>query len=477
MKNNRTQQPNIIFITTDQLRWDFYDNSYVKSLNTPNISRLMQEGAVLTNAVSNCPICIPTRFTWVHGIYASQGAANLMKNCHDWPKGLDSMPKALNKAGYYTALIGKLHSHEGLYRRDVSNQETLNETKSRGFDYVYEVCGKSLSYWFDCNWTHYLEEKGLADQYRADLRERLDCSGGYEPYHPSFLEAEDCMDGFIGRHICEWIKDYNEKKPLFLHASYCGPHFPIDPPKLYFDRYKPEDMPVPEGIKDPEKIRLWQEGRAAYCAAIEFIDDEIGKLLTVVEAKGMTNDTLIVFGTDHGEMIGHKDLKGKKPFFDTSVRTPYIVWQPGKISPGQVLTAPVEAVDVPATFMDAAGLGPDPSAHIDSSPGKSFLGYVYGESPAPRSWGYSETDEWRMVREADWKYAVTPSGDHLYDMKNDPWEDSNLIDDPTQQVRVQRMQRQLIKSLCACVRPNNIVTKPRDDWWKREAENRHNSDQ
>jgi choline-sulfatase len=465
-------KPNILFITTDQQRWDFYDNQYVRSLRTRNISRLKQEGTALPNSVANCPICIPARFTWTHGIYASQGAADLLSNCHDWPTGLDSMPRALQQAGYYTALVGKLHSHEGLYHRDVSSEASQAETLSRGFDHAWEVCGKSLAYWFDGNWTHYLARKGLIDRYRKDLEQRLDASGGYEPFRPGFLDPEDTMDGYIGRQASQWIRQYKQHKPWFLHASFCGPHFPIDPPKCYFDRYDPDDMPPPEGVTDPGRIKHWQQGRAAYCAAIELIDDQVGNLLTALSESGFADNTLILFTTDHGDMIGHHDQKGKGPPYDTSIRTPCVAWWPGQIPANQQRRSPVEAVDVPATIMDAAGLGPDPTKHIDSSPGRSFLGYLTGADDSHRDWAYSEQRQWRLVREQDWKYVASPKGDQLFDLRDDPWEMNNRIDDPAMRDRVRKMQRQLIESMFACVRPSNISTRPRDDWFRNRGGSR-----
>ena len=198
---------NILLITDDQHRWDCYDDRTLTSLRTPNISRLMKEGVTLTHTYSNCPICMPARFTWQHGLYASQCASGLLNNHHDWPMEIPSMPQMLQKNGYHTSLVGKLHSHAGL--RHVDLLERKNETQQRGFDDVFETCGKSLSYWYDCNFTKNLESKGQLDQYRADVNYRH--LQKKDTGEPSFLERKDSMDTITGDAAVEWIQNYEKE--------------------------------------------------------------------------------------------------------------------------------------------------------------------------------------------------------------------------------------------------------------------------
>jgi len=444
-------QPNILLITDDQHRWDFHDSRTVSCLRTPALSRLRAEGVSLTNAVSNCPICMPVRFTWVYGLYAGQAGEGLLRNAQDWPTHPPSMPQALRKAGYRTALVGKLHSLQGLSRRDVCAHE--NETKSRGFDDVLEVSGKSLAYWYNCHWTRHLASRGLLEQYRADVQSRIEQLGGKEPYRPSLLDTADSMDAFIGEHARRWLSSCRDDKPFFLHASFCGPHFPLDPPETYFTRYRPEDMPPPRGVEDPKRIRVWRERRAAYCAMIEQVDDEVGRLLEVLESRGIAQNTLVIYATDHGDMMGHMDRWQKGTPYDTSVRTPYTVRWPGRVASGRTLDDPVETVDLPCTILEAAGLGNDPSLHLPNTPGRSFLRYVTGEERVHREWAFAEHGSgWRMCRERDWKYVYQPDGeDMLFDLERDPWEQQNLIAEPSKRERVSRMRRELVESMSHCI--------------------------
>ncbi len=450
--------PNLLLITTDQQRWDFYDNRHVPSLRTPGLTRLRREGATLTHAFSNCPICMPTRFTWCHGLYASQAANGLMQNWHAWPRFLPSMPLRLQQAGYHTALIGKLHA-QGRWHNDLTTPKFVAEVRERGFEDVFEVCGKSFALKVDCHWTHHLRRRGLLERYRADLLRRQADTGGDDPADPTFLPTDDTADAFIGRHVRDWLAGRDDRRPFFLHASFCGPHFPIDPPAEYHARYRPADVPPPAGVDDPDRIAYWQKRTAAYCAMIEHVDHEIGTVLDLLDAQGLAANTLVLFATDHGDMTGHHDRAHKGPFYDTSCRTPYLLRWPGRIPAGIELDGMIEAVDLPATILDAAGLGTDTATLLDSSPGRSFLAYAMGGAQPPRDWAYAENGPqnhggWRMCREKDWKYVWSPEGEWLFDMCSDPWEKNNLVDNPAQAARRSRMRVQLIASMQKIVAPS-----------------------
>jgi len=459
---------NILLITDDQHRWDFYDNRVIAGMQTPNLTRLMDEGVTLTNTFANCPICMPARFTWMYGLYAGQCAAGLLNNHHDWPMELPSMPQALQKIGYHTALVGKLHAHAGL--RYVNVLEEKDKTHQRGFDDVFETCGKSLSHWYDCNFTKNLEDKGLLDDYRADVyvRHLLDLEEG----RPTFLKREDTMDTLTGDAGVQWLQEYEDDKPFFLHLSFCGPHFPLDPPEEFASRHKPEDMPPPECVEDEVFIELNKKHRAAYAAMIEHVDEEIGKTLSVLEERGMLEDTIIFFGTDHGDMMGHHQRIGKMIYYDGSARTPYIVRFPDGCNAGKILDGMVEAVDLPCAILEAAGYTPEDLPKLmPQTPGQSFYRYARSEVPEHREDAYSECwtidhpVAYRMLRTRDWKYVFRKEGDVLFDMVNDPLETENLIDRPEHQARISDMRRRLIERMMRCVTPSRPGATYTDGFW------------
>ncbi|MFW6039025.1 MAG: sulfatase [bacterium] len=474
--------PNILLITDDQHRWDFYNSRTVPGLRVPTLDRLRAEGTTLEHAYANTPVCMPARMTWCHGRYASQLCDGVMHNWHSWPVRISSMPNALKTAGYRTALIGKLHA-QGRHHNDLTDEVFIKETQGRGFDDVLEVSGKSFSYWTDCHWTHHLREKGLLEAYRRDLERRVEQLGGDEPSDASFLEPADSADGFIGGHARRWLQSYNEDSPFFLHASFCGPHFPIDPPAAYH-RHRAEDMPDPPGVDDLARITYWKQRTAAYCGMIEQIDDEVGKLLDVLDQRGLRENTLVIFTTDHGDMMGHFDQALKGTPYDTSARTPIVARLPGVVPAGRTLDGMIEAVDLPVTLMDVAGLGDDPEPYLNASPGRSFWSYLRGEADAPRQWAYAEAGRrggsggrsicchdpmlaeryrqveanhvgWRMVCDQRWKYVYYPhTDDELFDLQSDPWEKRNRAADPACGERVTRMRGWLIESMRLSVAPS-----------------------
>lgn len=429
----------------------------------------MREGVTLTHAYSNCPICMPTRFTWLTGLYAGQCSAGLLNNHHDWPLELSSMAGGLQKKGFYTALIGKLHSHAGL--RYASLLKDRHETEARGFDYVFETSGKGLAYWYDCEFTKHLEEKGLLDEYRLDMhiRGRLKKDFG----DPTFLDQEDTVDTLTGKRAAEWIQTYDRPDPFFLHVSLCGPHGPYDPPRNFRRKHRPEEMPDPEACDDPEEVKKAKKIRAAYTAMIEHVDSEIGRVWRALEDKGLLENTLILFATDHGDMMGHLGRYGKFTPYDTSIRTPYIVRFPDGRNAGIVLEGMVEAVDLPCTILSAAGWpDEDISTLLPQSPGRSFLAYARGDSRSHREEIYSECrtfdrpQAFRLLRDRDWKYVCTPDGEQLFDMVNDPWETENLADRSEHQVRIADMRLRLIRKMSASVPPNRPgATYADGDWW------------
>ncbi|MFW6133010.1 MAG: sulfatase [Planctomycetota bacterium] len=439
--------PNILLITDDQHRFDFFQGGAVPSLRTPNLARLADEGTTLTNAYSSCPLCVPTRFTWLYGLRASQATGAWGPFDDRWPTHLRSMAHLLQHAGYHTAIIGKLHSHNGLPRLDLAG--VADETRARGFDDVTEMSGKSLVKWFDCAYTRHLAQRGLLDAYRRRLEEL-----GQSHTEPLPFDREDSMDGVIGRHLRAWLEGYADERPFFLHASFCGPHFPYDPVRPYADRYRPEDMPAPAGVDDPEDARRYRTVRARYCALIEQCDDEIGDLLDVLERRGLAEDTVVIFGTDHGDMMGARGRLGKHQPYDASARTPVLVRYPGRVPGGVRLDAPAESIDLPCAILEAAGVAGAPYELLPGSPGRSWWGYVAGRVDDHRSWAYSEMGDWKMVCDRDWKFIHRRDGDdELYDRRNDPQELDDLAGDPDRQEHVRRMQRRVIESLSENIAP------------------------
>ena len=468
---NRQRQPNILLITTDQQRYDTYGSDRSDWPQVINLARLRRESTTLTNAYSNSPVCMPCRYTWLTGLYASQCERG-PRNGYDWPDYQATMPQALRRAGYHTAMIGKLHAHSGGMLEEYHLNELEPHAHVWGFETICECSGRSL--WsIGCSrkqpavndrYTDYLKARGLYEKALQENRDRERSRGahaGLEPYRPGVLEKDDTLDGFIIDRMCDFIKGCDGQEPFFLHASFWGPHHPLDVPREYFDRYRPEDMPPPRGIDDSGLVRRWQENRAMYMGLMSLVDEQIGHLLAAVDRRGLMEDTVILFTTDHGDMLGDDGFANKCQPHEGSCRTPILVHYPREVRGNVVLPGLVEAVDLPQTILAIAGL--DEAARgeaLPGSPGRSFWSYVrqggdlFRESVFAEIGDSSTRRTMRMIRHGDWKYARSSDlGDRLYNLGIDPNELVNLADDPASAVKLREMQGRLIDRLALIRQP------------------------
>ena len=455
------QQP-ILLITTDQHRFDFATGGVVPGLELPTLDRLRREGTTLTQATSVCPVCMPARFAWLTGLCPSQVAGRLMNNAHDWPLDLPTMPQALRAAGYRTALIGKLHARAGLYRHDL--KQDRERVSSLGYDEVVEVAGKTLAKWFDCDWTASLETAGLLADYRRHLAERPDLFGHKPPYAPNPLPIEHNIDTFVADHAVRWLEQRRGDRPWFLHASFCAPHFPVDPPGHYATMFSPDDMPPPEGDCPMDQVPARLEHRAAYCGLLRFVDDQIGRVLDALDRSGHADPTLVICCTDHGDMLGHHGRINKERPEETSVRNPITLRWPGRVRPGTSFDGPVESIDLPAAVLDAAGV--DPTEALPDSHARSFLPWVTQATETPgRDSAYAEfgsgPNGWRMIRTPTRKYVRWADGrESLFDLVTDPWEQDNLAGSPDEADTLVSLRARLLTQL-ASRSPANREPSPR----------------
>ncbi|MFP4026650.1 MAG: sulfatase [Candidatus Brocadiia bacterium] len=478
-----TPQPNILLITTDEQRYDTYGAEHANWPQPSNLARLRREGTTLTNAYSNSPLCQPCRYGWLTGLYGCQTERGA-RNGYDWPDDQPTMPQALQRQGYHTGIIGKLHAYTGATLEKYHMAELEPHSQVWGFDTVYEGSGRGL--WsFRCNqgrpgikgshYTEHLKEKGLYEKARQENMERGESrseNGGREPYRPGVLEVEDTLDGFMAQEMCEFVEGYDREEPFFLHASFFGPHYPLDVPEKYFQLYSPDDMPVPRGLEDSGEIRSWRENRAMYMGLMTLVDDQIGQLLESLEKAGHLDDTVVLFTTDHGDMLGDHGHARKICSYEGSCRTPILVRYPESVPADTMLSGLVESVDLTQTILEIAGLDEEQREEaLPGSPGKSFWNYVREGGPDFRDSVYAETGTaatgygMRMVRAGDWKYTRTAGGgDLLFNLAKDPHELSNLAENREESERLSQMQGRLIDRMA------NVPRLPRQGRWFQPSE-------
>lgn len=449
------KQPNILFITDDQHRYDYLEMVGKFPVKTPNLARLAKEGIWYQHAYSNSPLCMPARCSLHNGLYAHQHG--MMTNHGHWDFNLPTVQQALQKNGYATAAIGKLHVFEAMdCGLDLTTVE--KEIKSLGYDFVHEVSGKGLAWHVDCEWTHAKRKKGNLDKYRESRHFHQSKEGGHgKCAHPFVLDEEDYMDRYIGDRVIDFLNDYDFEKPLFLWAGLVSPHPPFDATAGMLEGHDPLRQPNAVDNEDPES---WAGQRAHYSAMVEEIDRQVGRMLEVLENRGQLANTLVVFTSDHGEMLGDHGLEGKCHCYDPSTRVPLLMRYPVAIKANQVSQGMVELTDIPATFLEVAGIASNPREVLPATPGKSLIPTWQDCNYEVRPFAFSEDGgqfypAFQMIRDHRYKlvYYTDKNCYSLYDMQNDPDECDDLANNPDHAEIVDSMSKLLLQHLAKTYSP------------------------
>ena len=428
-------KPNILFLMTDQQRWDAMGCSggWVR---TPALDRIASEGVRFTQCVTTTPICIPARVTLATGRYPHN---NAVWNNMDYvmpPEGPTWM-RALRDLGYRTSLFGKTHLHP--HRGDLRDREDL--LHAYGLDDVDEIGGPRASARVMSHMTAMWQDKGLLDAYRADFDERF----ANKPHvaRPSVLPLEDYADVYVGQQAKRHLAEYARDEPWFCWVSFGGPHEPWDAPEPYASMYGPDAMPapVPRSLDEQPRPRGWLDKRlesapvfdagdeaamrANYAGNVSLIDDQIGQIIDVIEQRGELDNTVIGFTSDHGEMNGDWGLIYKMVFLDGSVRVPMLVRTPATAqdAAGNVNDTPVENCDLGPTLVELAG---GELEHRQFA--RSLVPVLTDPDAAPRDDAISEFRGEFMLMTRDWKMALNREGRTylLFDRNADPDEGRNL---------------------------------------------------
>lgn len=480
---------NILLLMTDQQRSDYVGYLPDGKALTPNINRIA-EHAHFTSCITPNPICTPARTSLITGRYSRQIGSLTMSG--DLFPQIPTFMQALQKAGYKTYGIGKYHySHlagaitpRGCGYDHVAMSE---ETKAYGYDYVWELAGKQTmvpNYDF---YIDYMNQKGMANQVRDYM---LECGGlngdtadhNYDTALPWPFDEEDFIDIVTGRIAREQLTQHPENQPFYMYVSFCSPHKPYGVPQRYLDMFpleEQDDFILPDGqvLTEAEKMTLYRQRRAAK-AMIRLIDDQIGLILADLEKRDMLKDTLILFTSDHGDMLGDHYMIQKGVPWRQATNVPLAAWLPGEEKTGANHHV-VQLFDIAATILDYAGLDPqmalsrDWPAYNNLIPSRSFLPILEGKSWKIRDWAYAECDfteehfgttpeevmkkrgfqrgnAWRMIVTDTTKYVKylnyeVPGAayEEFYDMANDPSESVNLIDQIAYQEQIQEARSRM----------------------------------
>ena len=489
---------NILFVMYDQLRFDYLGCAGHPTLPTPNFDRLAAKGLRFTNAYVQSPICGASRMSFYTGRYcASHGA---QWNGFPLRVGEMTLGDHLRALGMDCWLIGKTHMRadaKGMERLGLSPDSVIGARQAEcGFDLRVRDDGlwaEGPDGFYDAGRSPYnawLAEKGYdgtnpwADYANAGVEGDEIASGWFlgNAGRPANIREEDSETPWLTTEAIRFLDE--AKGPWCAHLSYIKPHWPYIVPAPYHVMFGPADIlpPVrdPRELEDPHPVlAAYQRSKVAeafrddavretvipaYMGLIKQCDDQLGRLLNHLEATGRMADTMIVLTSDHGDYLGDHWLGEKDFFHEASVKIPLIVYDPQPEADGTRGTtcdALVEAIDLTATFIEAAG-GEVPGHIVE---GRSLAPFLRGETPAGwrdvaiSEYDYSATPRavelgleprdarMMMVFDGRWKLIHFEGGFRpmLFDLESDPQELTDLGADPGREAEIRRLYDHLAR--------------------------------
>jgi N-acetylglucosamine-6-sulfatase len=446
------QRPNVLFILTDDQRWDCLSLNPKSVIATPNLDRLGREGVYFPNHFCTTSLCSPSRASILSGLYAhAHGVSN---NFTEYPNDLPTWPRALQAAGYTTAYIGKYHMGEE------------NDDVRSGFDY-------------------FVTHRGQGKYFDTEFR----FHGGPRRVVPGYYTT------VVTDMALQWLKRPKGQKPWALIVGHKAPHSFYYPEPKFVHAFDYVNIPYPasafelddndrwyrqrldtwHGIygplfdyrkkwpdRSPEAVKDFAAMTRAYWGTILSVDESMGRLYEYLEQAGELDNTLIVFTSDNGLLNGEHGMIDKRTAHEPSIRVPLVVRYPGLTPPGRprVVSKMTLTVDFAPSILEICGVPPLPKTH-----GRSWKRLAMGQ-PDPQwrtsflyHYNYEKqfpyTPNVRAVRTETWKYVRYPHGDggpdrhkaDLFDLVADPEEAHNRIDDPKLAGKVAELEAELRRLL------------------------------
>jgi len=438
--NEKQNRPNILLIHADQHRADCIGAYGNPDIRTPNIDNLAKDGVLYRNCFCSYPVCTPSRYSLISGLYVHQHLG--WTNHSTLPSGIDTFPKILKKHGYHTKAVGKMH-YTPTYL-DVGFEEME----------LAEQVGPGR---YDDDYHRYLKERGLID--RLDLMDQVkeyreqapdeywDCFGAVE----SDLDEEHYSTTWIGKKALESIEKWGDT-PNLLMVGFIKPHHPFDAPSPWSEMYEPDKLTLLPGWTednisyDLEKHRGYfpmdsldetklRNIMARYYGSISQIDYYVGKMIDLLKKKGIYENTMIIYTSDHGDYMGyhHMVLKGNY-MYDPLVKVPLIIKYPGEMYKGIVSDIYVSNIDLAPTILEQAGCKPGEFMRgFNIIPGAKGRDIIFAESRLGTDY---------MVRTRTHKLLLCKEGRSLFfDLEKDPFEVNNLYDEPNYQEEIENLKK------------------------------------
>jgi arylsulfatase A-like enzyme len=425
--SQRGRRPNVLFLLADEWRMQATGYNGDVNVRTPVLDRLESESVHFENAASGCPVCCPYRASLLTGQYPLTTGV-FINDVELKPKG-PTLGETYRRAGYRTGFIGKWHvygSPDGNYGRRLAY---IPPEKRFGFDY-----------WKACECTH--------DYNHSLYYEDDDTSPKYWPGYDAVAQTEDA---------CRFIQNRTGTDPFLLVLSLGPPHFPYaTAPERYREMYGGRELQLRRNVPE-DKRRQASEILRGYYAHMSALDDCFGRLLRTLDRAEAGNDTIVVFTSDHGDMMLSQGLTTKLHPWDESIRVPFLLRYPRRFGrKGRRIQTPLNSPDIMPTLLALCGL-----AIPDSVEGSDFSGLIMGSSqplpegaaflnlPVPiteaRRYGFAE---YRGLRTLRYTYVRSIRGPWLlYDNRSDPFQMHNLCGKADHRELQRRLDRALDDTL------------------------------
>lgn len=448
----KNEKPNILWICTDQQRSDTlgcYGNDLV---NTPNLDKLASSGVLFERSYSQSPVCTPSRSSFLSGRYPR--TTKCRQNGQSIPEDEVLVTKLLAENGYKCGIAGKLHISA------VGDNKATERRIDDGFS-EFHWSHSTTSHPEYNEYVKWLNQQGM--EYRSIP------VNGSKYVKTTNLQGEYHQTAWCAQKAIEFIdKQEDQGQPWLFSVNMFDPHHDFDPPKEYLSRYldKLNDIPLPNYVKGELNNKpifqakdhsgvAGQPGylsyedmtemehqliRASYWAMIDLIDDQVGRMLEALEKTGQLKNTIVIFMSDHGEMLGDHGIYLKGPYFyEQAVNVPLIISLPGTVQENKRSKALVELVDLAPTLLEACGID-----KYEAMQGKSLWSLVVGSSDLDfhRRSAYCEfynanvhhtdpTANLTMIATEDYKLIVAHGlkMGELYDLNRDPNETENCWND------------------------------------------------
>ena len=484
-------RPNILLILSDQHNAKVMGHLGHPDVRTPHLDRLAGEGVRFTTAITQNPICTPSRVSWLSGQYCHNHGYYALSGPN--PRGLPNVLGHFRAHGYRTSAVGKIHCPEYWVEDSC--------------DLFHDSCGTSIG-GQSREYAAYLAERGLTHLEDHGAMQEFGKAGAQTvDGRPSKVSYEDGQEGWSVRTTMRFMDEARAAgQPFFSLVSLPKPHQCYTPAQEFWDLYDESTLTLPPNAdydmagKAPHlrqaaegwRTRQWQlfeprtfeAGRLrklhGYLGNVSHVDHAVGELTAYLEQAGIADDTIVIYSTDHGDYACEHGIMEKAPGIcsDAITRIPFIWRYPKRFPAGHECRQIVETVDTVPTLCELAGL-----PVLETADGTSIAGLLAGgERPVHRV-GVTEFFYSKSVRRGRYRYVHYPPQmfpqEHpegfceLYDVEADPWEMTNLALLPEHRETIEQMRTELLNWIITTTRPTTVHPLPAEEGSQRVLRYHH----